>query len=123
MRIRPLITSLLVGASLIAAPTLATPTTSAAPSPTAEQVKVLDLLNGLAVKGRAPKTGYDRDLFGQSWTDDVAVDGGHNGCDTRIIHSTRPTLARLALVTVPESQQVVQLIERGTIGTSAEVLL
>lgn len=40
-------------------------------------------LNSLAIKGRAPKTGYDRDLFGQSWTDDVDVAGGHNGCDTR----------------------------------------
>jgi hypothetical protein len=35
------------------------------------------------VKGRAPKTGYDRALFGPAWTDDVTVDGGHNGCDTR----------------------------------------
>lgn len=35
------------------------------------------------IKGRAPKTGYDRDLFGQAWTDDVTVEGGHNGCDTR----------------------------------------
>ncbi|SDB82854.1 Excalibur calcium-binding domain-containing protein [Raineyella antarctica] len=30
------------------------------------------------VKGRAPKTGYTRDQFGQAWAD---VD--HNGCDTR----------------------------------------
>ncbi|MFZ2176655.1 MAG: DUF1524 domain-containing protein [Rhodococcus sp. (in: high G+C Gram-positive bacteria)] len=37
----------------------------------------------LEVKGRAPKTGYDRELFGQAWTDDVTVEGGHNGCDTR----------------------------------------
>ncbi|KAA0917954.1 HNH endonuclease family protein [Dietzia sp. ANT_WB102] len=37
----------------------------------------------LAVKGRAPKTGYDRALFGQSWTDDVSVEFGRNGCDTR----------------------------------------
>ncbi|GAB90124.1 hypothetical protein GORHZ_084_00520 [Gordonia rhizosphera NBRC 16068] len=37
----------------------------------------------LAVKGRAPKTGYSRDQFGQAWSDDVTVDGGHNGCDTR----------------------------------------
>jgi hypothetical protein len=37
----------------------------------------------LAVKGRAPKTGYDRALFGQAWAD---VD--RNGCDTRndILH-------------------------------------
>ena len=43
----------------------------------------LTKLDLLAVKGRAPKTGYDRDQFGQSWTDDVNVDSGHNGCDTR----------------------------------------
>jgi hypothetical protein len=33
---------------------------------------------GLTVKGRAPKTGYDRDRFGPSW-----ADTDHNGCDTR----------------------------------------
>jgi len=44
---------------------------------------VLALLAKLPVKGRAPKTGYDRALFGPAWTDDVTVDGGHNGCDTR----------------------------------------
>jgi Protein of unknown function (DUF1524)/Excalibur calcium-binding domain len=32
----------------------------------------------LTVKGRAPKTGYSRDRFGQGWTDT-----DHNGCDTR----------------------------------------
>ena len=37
----------------------------------------------LEIKGRAPKTGYDRDLFGQAWSDDVGVEFGHNGCDTR----------------------------------------
>ena len=35
-------------------------------------------LGKLAVKGRAPKTGYSRDQFGVAWAD---VD--HNGCDTR----------------------------------------
>lgn len=35
-------------------------------------------LNKLAVKGRAAKTGYDRDLFGSGW-----VDVNRNGCDTR----------------------------------------
>jgi len=45
--------------------------------------KALGELDELSVKGRAPKTGYDRSLFGQAWTDDVSVDGGHNGCDTR----------------------------------------
>jgi hypothetical protein len=40
--------------------------------------KATDLLATLPVKGRAPKTGYDRALFGQAWLD---VD--RNGCDTR----------------------------------------
>ncbi|MHB1475028.1 MAG: HNH endonuclease family protein [Dermatophilaceae bacterium] len=38
----------------------------------------LAALATLAVKGRAPKMGYDRALFGQAWAD---VD--RNGCDTR----------------------------------------
>ncbi|WP_020173023.1 HNH endonuclease family protein [Gordonia polyisoprenivorans] len=40
-------------------------------------------LQALPVKGRAPKTGYSRAQFGQAWSDDVNVDDGHNGCDTR----------------------------------------
>jgi hypothetical protein len=40
--------------------------------------KALDLLDSLPIKGRAPKTGYDRAQFGQAWAD---VD--RNGCDTR----------------------------------------
>lgn len=35
-------------------------------------------LADLPVKGRAPKTGYDRDRFGTAWSD---ID--HNGCDQR----------------------------------------
>ena len=38
----------------------------------------LAVLETLPVKGRAPKTGYSRDAFGQRWAD---VD--RNGCDTR----------------------------------------
>jgi hypothetical protein len=38
----------------------------------------LALLETLPIKGRAPKSGYDRDEFGQAWAD---VD--RNGCDTR----------------------------------------
>lgn len=40
-------------------------------------------LDSLPVKGRAPRTGYDRAQFGQAWSDAVTVDGGRNGCDTR----------------------------------------
>jgi hypothetical protein len=45
----------------------------AGPAPQAESV-----LATLAVKGRAPKTGYSREQFGSPWAD---VD--RNGCDTR----------------------------------------
>ena len=44
---------------------------------------VVAVLVTLPVKGRAPKTGYARAEFGDAWTDDVDVAGGHNGCDTR----------------------------------------
>ena len=37
----------------------------------------------IPVKGRAPKTGYDRYMYGSSWTDDNNGPFGHNGCDTR----------------------------------------
>lgn len=40
--------------------------------------RALEVLDALPIKGRAPKTGYDRALFGQAWAD---VDA--NGCDTR----------------------------------------
>ena len=38
----------------------------------------LAALGRLEAKGRAPRTGYDRDLFGDGW-----VDTDRNGCDTR----------------------------------------
>ena len=40
-------------------------------------------LDTLAIKGRAPKTGYNRAQFGDPWSDDVTVEFGHNGCSTR----------------------------------------
>jgi len=63
---------------------------SAAPAP-ADPVPVgagdvsveLANLEALPVKGRAPKTGYEREMFGPAWSDDVTVPDGHNGCDTR----------------------------------------
>ncbi|MFC8924183.1 DUF1524 domain-containing protein [Cellulosimicrobium sp. NPDC057127] len=47
-------------------------------SPAAGPGTALAALETLEVKGRAPKTGYDRDQFGPAWAD---VD--RNGCDTR----------------------------------------
>jgi hypothetical protein len=50
---------------------------ASASAPVAGQ-SATDVLATLPVKGRAPKTGYDREQFGQAWAD---VD--RNGCDTR----------------------------------------
>ena len=44
----------------------------------AAQPTVVEAIATMAVKGRAPKTGYTRDQFGTAWKD---VD--RNGCDTR----------------------------------------
>ena len=49
----------------------------------ARQDSALGQLGTLAVKGRAPKTGYSREQFGPAWTDDSTAPDGHNGCDTR----------------------------------------
>lgn len=58
---------------------LAAGVTAAAPNEQpAYATKAMDLLATLPIKGRAPKTGYDRARFGQAWAD---VD--RNGCDTR----------------------------------------
>lgn len=62
-----------VTCALVAAPV-------APAEPSSEALATLDTL---AVKGRAPKTGYQRGLFGDAWTDDVTVPEGRNGCDTR----------------------------------------
>lgn len=43
-------------------------------------------LDSIPVKGRAAKTGYEREKFGERWTDDNQADVGRtsrNGCDTR----------------------------------------
>nr|WP_248622602.1 DUF1524 domain-containing protein [Corynebacterium halotolerans] len=45
---------------------------------TAAAGSAMAALETLEVKGRAPKTGYDRDQFGPRW-----ADTDHNGCDTR----------------------------------------
>lgn len=62
----------------------ATPSPSSAPKPrpkpkaTGSPGPALAALATLAVKGRAPMTGYDRDRFGPAW-----LDANRNGCDTR----------------------------------------
>lgn len=62
-------------AEVVASPTASPSTTAPAPAP--DISTTAGLLATLEVKGRAPQTGYDRDLF--SWR----ADTDHNGCDTR----------------------------------------
>jgi len=62
-------------------PTVAAPVATASPAqaePAAAGHSAAAALAELVIKGRAPKTGYSRDQFGQAWAD---VD--RNGCDTR----------------------------------------
>ena len=64
------------------------PTPTSTPTPSATQTAAtpanaakgtaLAAVAKLTVKGRAPKTGYSRDAFGQAW-----FDTNRNGCDTR----------------------------------------
>ncbi len=54
------------------------PTEAAQDDPASASGTALKAALELTVKGRAPKTGYDRDEFGSGW-----VDVDRNGCDTR----------------------------------------
>ncbi|MDH3009023.1 MULTISPECIES: HNH endonuclease family protein [Gordonia] len=61
-------------------PSLPFSTPSSTPAPVNRAHADLD---SLAVKGRAPKTGYSRSEFGSAWDDAVDVEFGRNGCRTR----------------------------------------
>jgi hypothetical protein len=54
----------------------------------------LSAAESLTVKGRAPKTGYDRDRFGSAWADTDS-----NSCDTRVISMLRRVIEAFAQVT------------------------
>jgi len=60
------------------------------PPGTLDQTAAAQALQTIAVAPAAAVPGYDRScgpghgcVFGPSWSDDVDVAGGHNGCDTR----------------------------------------
>lgn len=57
---------------------VSSPTPAAASSALVPTGEAAALLGALPVKGRAPRTGYDRALYGQAW-----ADTDRNGCDTR----------------------------------------
>lgn len=60
------------------------PTTGQAPMPrTPGYARARTLLAGLPVKGWDRDTDYARSRFGEAWSDDVNVEFGHNGCNTR----------------------------------------
>ncbi|WP_370633165.1 DUF1524 domain-containing protein [Pseudarthrobacter sp. L1SW] len=113
--------ALLAGGAPAAADTLGSSTTPAA-EPAA--VEAADLLATLPVKGRAPKTGYERALFGPTWAD---VD--RNGCDTRndilrrdltdITHtSSVPCTVKTGILADPYTGTTISFI-RGTTTSSA----
>lgn len=66
---RRLSTASLLALSLVVSPVVTDQVTAAQP-------KALSILAKLAIKGRAPKTGYDRALFSDGW-------GQIGNCDTR----------------------------------------
>jgi hypothetical protein len=72
----------------------------------------LATLDTLEVKGRAPKTGYDREQFGPAWKD---VD--RNGCDTRIIYSSQQGCLPTVLFRVHFSENSQGMSDRGTFAT------
>ena len=64
-------------------PTSQSPSLTATNPTTAQPPAEMAGGDDLPIRGRAPKSGYDRGLFGTAWNDDVSVADGHNGCDTR----------------------------------------
>ncbi len=82
-RLVPLVVYVLSAVAVVVGALLALPALRSDPGPrypvtAAELGAARAALDVLAVKGRAPRTGYGRELFGEAWAD---VDG--NGCDTR----------------------------------------
>ena len=72
-----LLAALAIPASQAELPAMfSTPAPQTEAANTERQSSIVELLGSLAVKGRAPKTGYARTQFGSGW----ATNGG---CDTR----------------------------------------
>jgi len=75
-----------IGAAVVVDPPTSPSAPSSLPGSSSSQpanAHALAQLETLEVKGRAPMTGYDRANYGPAWSDDVRVEGGRNGCDTR----------------------------------------
>jgi len=121
MRI-PRLLALAVAATLVAGIANATPGEAATKPKKSDTA--MSVLNTLAVKGRAPKTGYTRAQFGAAWKD---VDG--NGCDTRndilkrdltgIIYKSGSCVVATGTLNDPYSGKIIPF-ERG-VATSSDV--
>lgn len=62
-------------------PSVSTQTPASQRTPGYDRARAL--LAGLPVKGWDRDTDYVRSRFGEAWSDDVDVEFGHNGCNTR----------------------------------------
>jgi Protein of unknown function (DUF1524) len=69
------------------APPTTSATTSSAPTPAARPTPTFDQARAdakrLPVKGWDRQADFRRSAFGEAWSDDVNVEFGHNGCNTR----------------------------------------
>ncbi|WP_405390344.1 MULTISPECIES: HNH endonuclease family protein [unclassified Streptomyces] len=76
-RLLPIAVLTLAGALALPGCEITDEPTDTAPGPVSAG-SALKAADGLTVKGRAPRTGYERDAFGSGW-----LDTDHNGCGTR----------------------------------------
>lgn len=107
-------------------PQTPSPRPTATAAPTIDRGEALAALDTLPVKGRAPKTGYDRDQFGPAWAD---VDG--NGCDTRndilardLLDAVRETdrcTVRSGLLPGPYSAEWIRFVRGETTSAMVQV--
>ncbi|MFJ4264641.1 DUF1524 domain-containing protein [Paenarthrobacter nicotinovorans] len=85
------------------------------------------LLATVEIKGRAPKTGYDRSQFGQTWAD---VD--RNGCDTRndilqrdltqvVFTNSVPCKVQSDTLTDPYTAKTIQFVRGNDTSTAVQI--
>ena len=102
-------------------------------APTPAAGTAMAVLSKLPVRGRAPKTGYNRDKFGAAWSDDVADPSGHNGCDQRsdilrrdlnpvtIKAGTHGCVPATGILHDPYTGKVIQFIRGASTSTAVQI--
>ncbi|EWT04936.1 hypothetical protein N864_15890 [Intrasporangium chromatireducens Q5-1] len=106
----------------------AAPSPAAKRTPAARPGTALATALTLTVKGRAPKTGYDRAQFGQAW-----LDTDRNGCDTRndilrrdlrslvLKAGTRGCLVLRGTLNDPYTARTISFVRGQTTSTAAQI--